>query len=151
MSYPQQVRERIAFIRSELDALARAVEALDGPAAQSEPTSPDVAPTIAPEATQAAPVAAVAVTPTPAPVRATPDRRPAVIRRPKATPVEPGTIGPKEAAAFLGVVRATVDRRLKDVDPTTPGAPTNTTPQSVRARWRWNTEADVRAWWAAVS
>jgi hypothetical protein len=61
------------------------------------------------------------------------------------------TIDPGRAATLLGVTRQTVDRRLHDgVPENLRGRPHNVGRGGVRARWRWRSEADVRAWWAAV-
>jgi hypothetical protein len=74
-------------------------------------------------------------------------------RKPAAEPVDPSsfTIDPGQAATIVGVTRQTIDRRLHDGVPAqVSGRPHNVGRGGVRARWRWRSADDVRAWWATV-
>lgn len=114
--------DRLARIRETLDRLTDIVST-DG-TSTSPPASPP---------------------PSPAPPAAT-----VAARSSASPPAAAGTIDPAQAAEILGVARQTVDRRLKGGATTGPGAPVDISGGTVRSRWRWASEADVRAWWAAA-
>lgn len=128
------VLARIDYLQAELHALAALLRIHD-PSTSASPL---------PDAAAAAPEE----------LPAEPEPKPKVARRKPAPPtVDPSTftIDPARAATILGVTRQTVDRRLHDgVPANVAGRPHNVGRGGVRARWRWRSEDDVRAWWAAI-
>ncbi|MCB9662947.1 MAG: hypothetical protein H6732_02460 [Alphaproteobacteria bacterium] len=120
------ILDRLARIRDTIDRLADTVRGAPAPSpASAPPISAPAAPA------QAAAPAAPAPAPPAAPI-----------------PRDQLTIGPDEAAGILGVVRQTIDRRLKAGLTTGPGAPVDISGGTKRSRWRWASADDVRTWWS---